>query len=242
MAGFEITRTPEERLAENENLLASVGLGGIIEKGNDCYVSLSLTNTPATEQKIVVSRQGYLVQGIENAGIHTYDPGSSKEYSPDKSLNAPPDVIFGYDGARVAAARFFSGNLLFPSQGQGVERGLAFLLRKLVVMCVDENIRDSRMMPGAIYLAYSDLEKQIESISEVFRMLKEYKLGAGIKPSNIDGPIKKLAVLVGFGKGSPVDLAHVVYTEFPKLRFQYDEHKPIITLQTANPQIFYENR
>lgn len=246
MDNFTVVMDPEQREREIYKLLSRIGLSDVKEDPNGCYCGISLTSVPEELSSILKARQKSLMDLLKSKGINAYDPGSSEDYSPDLNLSAPHTEVFHFDAARVAAARYFSGHKILPSDGVGVEGALALMLNKISVVFLDKRIRVSRMMPAAtIYLSYDNFDEQVEEIGQVFDMLKQFDPGAGLKSFHLQkGSTGKLPVLLGFEKKGTriVDLEDEVYNNFPNLEFKYDGDLYIVKFKTLNPKIFYENR
>ena len=212
------------------------GLSHVKENPTAAYCPISLTSTPDEIKPHVKKRQDILMNKILTpAGITAYDP-STAPYSPDTNLTSLPNEIYVVDSGKIAGARYFVGHNLIPSTGQGVESEKAKVFNRIAVILMDKNIRISRMQPHrAIYLQYSNFEKETKAFIPVFELLKEYEPGMGFNDS--------IPVLLGFKRNSSeiVDLEELIYNRFPHLQYTYDGKMPILKLRTENPHLFYEN-
>ena len=235
MNNIKVLLDPGQRKKYLERMLKLDGLSMITEDENAAYCPISLTNTPGELKQILKKRQEILKQQVLlPAEIIGYDP-SDAPFSPDRDLTTLPTDVYGIDCLKIALSKFFVGHDLAPSDGKGVEKQIARTLVKISVILLDKNIRVSRMQPTrAIYLQYENFEEQAPQFAEVFKMLKEYDVGAGLK--------NNLPVLIGFEKNSSrfVDLEWLVYETFPELQYKYNGNAPILTFRVENPQVLYE--
>ena len=136
------------------------------------------------------------------------------------------------DSEKIAGSRFFVGNNILPSTGQGIEAEKAKQLNRIVVVLMDKHIRVSRMQPHrAIYLQYTDFEEQKAEFIKVFQRLLQFEPGLGFDQG--------VPVLLGFdSEGIPVNLEKLIYEEFPDLQYHYDGTVPTAKFNVANPDIF----
>jgi hypothetical protein len=229
---IDILVGPHNRDEFLQSTLESEGLGHITEDPSAAYCFISLTLTPTEVKPILAERQRVLMEKVlKPAGITAYDPQTAP-YSPDLNLTSQPNEIYLVDSGKIAGARFFVGHNVIASTGQGVEAEKAKQFNRFAVILLDENIRVSRMQPHrAIYLQYSDLEKQAADFIEVFRFLQQFTPGLGFE--------KDVPVLLGFdAAGNAVNLEAAVYEKFPHLKYVYDGTKPIVQMTVKNPEVF----
>ena len=243
MQDFNVIWDPGQRAEHIARTLEPFGLGEVEEDPDACYCGISLTTVPPEAKPVLKDRQKILMQTLKGRGFDAYDPGSSDRYSPDLNLEAQPAEVFAYDAARVAAARYFSGFGLVPSDGRGVESALAFMLNKVSVVLLDNSIRISRMMPAcAVYLGYDDVDEQQETIGDVFSMLHDFEPGLGSRPDTGNGPLRHIPILLGFEKQGNriVPLEDEIQSNFPGMTFSYDPGRAVLPLH-VDPSVFYEN-
>lgn len=224
---------PESRPAFLEDMQRLDGLTGLTENPNSAYCALSLTSTPDELKPIQKSRQELLRDILKDAGIESYDPGSSP-FSPDMGLHIRPDEIYRVDKGRIVTSRFFATLDILPSTGVGVEIETARAYNRIAVVLHDRAIRTSRMQPNRIiHLQYFDLESQRDEISMVFKELKQFEPGMGLDNG--------VPALLGFRKKMVVNLEKFIYDAFPDLKYVFDGNAPIVSLKARNPGIFVEN-
>lgn len=230
---IKITMTFEQRQKYINNLLELDGLKNITENPYSSYCPVSLTSTPDLLKDIILSRQNILMNKIlKPAGITAYDPATAP-YSPDKNLTSQPKEIYLVDSTKIVSSCFFVGHNILPSTGQGIELEKAKNYNRIIVMLMDKKIRVGRMLPPrAIYLQYTNIEKQAEEFVNVFKLLLEYNPTFGF---NNDTP-----VLLGIHKqtGEVCDLEELVYDKFEHLQYKYDGTKPIVKLEPQNLGLF----
>ncbi|MBT5397383.1 hypothetical protein HOL21_04175 [Candidatus Woesearchaeota archaeon] len=236
MRNLTVLLDPEQRIEHMTRVLALDCLSHVREEVGTAYCPISLTSVPQDQKPWLKERQQILMKMLGSVGIAAYDPGSSKDYSPDLDLSSPPPEVYSFDAARVIAGEYFTGHRLLPSDGIGVESQIASRFGKKSVIIFDRNIRVTRMLPfRAIYLSCDNFADQADEFKPVFEMLEEFDVGMGL--------VGILPTLVGFPRdgGALVDLENAVYTEFPHLQFKYDGTVPIAKLRVENPEIFYES-
>lgn len=84
-------------------------------------------------------------------------------------------------------------------------------------------------------MQYGDFEKEAHLFLPVFEMLRQFDPGMvfnGDKPALLGFERKGTAI---------VDLEEEVYSSFPSLKYEYDGTRPILELNSVNPELFYEN-
>ncbi len=231
MGKITVLINPKQRKRYIEKLLRLDGLSQVKEDAYAAYCPISLTNTPSEVKSIILKRQNILMSRIlKPAGITAYDP-SSAPYSPDKNLTSLPQEVYLIDSGKIAGARYFVGHNLLPSTGQGVEAEKAKVFNRIVVVFMDKKIRISRMQPHrAIYLQYTDFEKEANRFIPVFKLLKEYEPGMGFRGD--------IPVLLGFKGAEVVDLEELVYKTFPNLQYLYNGKTPTVDLRIKNLELF----
>ncbi len=235
MEEFEIKITPKERKEYIHQLLKLDGMSHIKEDPLKAYSTISLTSTPKEQEELIKKRQRILVDEVlAKVGIIAYNPATSI-FSPDNSLEAKPEQVYNHDTEKILEARFFTGHMILPSTGAGIELEKAYRFNRIAVILMDKKIRQSRMQPRrAIYLQYDNFEKEKEAFVEVFEMLKQFEPGMGLRGTT--------PILLGFDqKGNVVDLEQEVYKTFPKLKYKFDSDASRIELNIENSEVFYEN-
>lgn len=211
------------------------GISGVIEEADKAYCAVALTALPINILSHIKKRHETIVNVLLPAAkIKTYDPMSAP-LSPDKGLTADYKEVYKTDSARILESRFFTGHNLVNSYGIGIELQKAVQFNRIPVIFFDRKIRFSRMLPHrAIYLAYSDFDKQWRDFVPVFEMLKEYNPGIGIENGK--------SVLVGFDKRKKiVNLEEAVKQDFPQLSFNYNGSMETVKTVATNPGIFIEH-
>jgi len=230
---FTVLFNPQQRIQSISDWLQRNGLPQIKENENAAYCPISLTLTPDELKPHLQSLQNLLMKKVlGQAGIAAYDP-STAPYSPDLNPTYLPNEVYVADVSKIASARFFVGHNIVASNGFGTESQVAIELNRISVILTHKNIRISRMQPHrTIYLQCDNFEQQISDFIKVFKLLKQFSPGIGLK--------NKTPVLLGFRGNEIVDLEQTVYERFPHLQYKYDGSVPILKLKVENKQILGE--
>lgn len=234
MGQLKVLMDSEQRERYVSGLLELEGLEGVEEDVYAAYCPISLTSTPQRIKPYVKMRQEILKGVLRQSGITPYDPSNSASYNPDINRSAKPEEVYNFDSMRVAQARYFTGHMIIPTSGFGVEMEKARTLNKIAVALLDSNIRISRMLPSrVIYLQYENFGDQSDEFVPVFDMLRGFEPGMGLDD--------RRPVLLGFERGSGriVDLAEEVYAGFPELKFEYDKDTPLLELECRDMERIY---
>ncbi len=227
--GLQIHKGPLSRSAYLKDKLKGDGLADIKENKHAVYCAVPLTSAPEKLKPFIKKRQMILLDILKEAGITGYDPSSAR-YSPDLSLEIPPQVIYRVDKGKVVESRFFTLLDILPSTGVGIEEETANDYNRISVVLHDRAIRTSRMQTNrTIHLQYDNLEEQREQLVEVFRYLQGFEPGMGFDNGE--------SVLLGFQGRRVVNLEKEIYRLFPDFRYKYEPKVPAIKLIASNPEI-----
>lgn len=201
-----------------------------IENPHGAYCALGLTNVPNEFKPKLQEWQSGLLGILKEAGIEGHDPITAPE-APDIDPTIPPGDVYRIDEVRVARHRIFTFLNIFASTGAGVEAEIAKRYNRIAVVLHHENIRVSTMQPDcSIHLQFSDLEKQRDRFVQLFQFLQKFEPGQGFDSQG--NPI-----LLGFRNNRSYNLAELVYSFFPDLKYNFRAEVDILKYNVLNPEI-----
>ena len=226
---IKVLQSPQDRIRLQIYKSTEQGLSTGKEMANAAYCPISLTQTPENLRELVASQQKTLLKILESAGIQAYDPLTAP-FSPDQNIDYSPEEIYKQDLTRIHMARFLVGIHSNASTGFGVEWQAAVDLYKVPIILVPQGLRISRMQPQpSIILTFSNLETQADTFKDIFEICQTFQIGKGLQNNK--------PIILGIQGRNHYNLAEVIYTAYPELKYEHDPQKPTLITQALNPDI-----